>query len=167
MNEGRERRPRTWDDSRVRTLTMATKARRALKLPAGAIDWSKLFATVEASYAQGRTEGEIDWEKVVDCSRITHIPSVALWEQGGARAASGEVPPPPPADWLANLWRLFAAKWAYGFLAAVVVLGLVVFAWTRYREFDRQLEALRQQNESLKQENAALRGQVEKAIASH
>jgi hypothetical protein len=48
----------------VRTLILATKACRALDLPAEAIDWQKLFATVAAEYAQGRTERDIDWEKV-------------------------------------------------------------------------------------------------------
>lgn len=60
--------PRTRDDSRVRTLVLATKARRALGLPAEAIDWQKLYDTVAAQYAQGRRERDIDWEKVVtDC----------------------------------------------------------------------------------------------------
>ena len=68
MSELKERKPRIRDDSRVRTLMLATKARQSLGLPAKAIDWQKLYEKVNYEYTHGRTEAEIDWKQVVvDC----------------------------------------------------------------------------------------------------
>lgn len=72
MSELKERKPRIRDDSRVRTLMLATKARQSLGLPAKAIDWPKLYEKINREYAQGRTESEIDWENIVaDCTLET------------------------------------------------------------------------------------------------
>ena len=68
MSELEGRKPRILDDSRVRTLMLATKARQSLGLPAKAIDWQKLYEKVNYEYTHGRTEAEIDWKQVVvDC----------------------------------------------------------------------------------------------------
>ncbi len=163
MSELEGRRPQIRDDSRVRILTLATKARQALGLPAKAIDWPKLYDKVYHEYAQGRAESEVDWENIVaDCK-------------------------------LENPATHATLKWMAGLAAAVIVLGSVVFAWyqeTRYRTLDKRLklltvkqetqygtldrqfklltvtvDVLKQQNDLLQQKNEALQKQVEKVAA--
>lgn len=72
MSELKGKKPQIRDDSRVRILTLATKARQSLRLPAKAIDWPKLYEKVNHEYTQGHTEAEIDWKQVVvDCKLET------------------------------------------------------------------------------------------------
>ena len=72
MSEPKERKPLIMDDSRVRILTLATKARQSLGLPAKAIDWQKLYEKVNYEYTRGRTEAEVDWKSIVaDCTLET------------------------------------------------------------------------------------------------
>jgi len=132
---------------------MATQARQALGIPANAIDWPKLYETVNREYAQGRTEAEIPWEQIIaDCTL-----DLEPWPRKLARGLAKVLQRP---------------EWAFGLTMIVVLLGLLIFfAWNqqgaRYEALDRQLKALSQQNASLQQENEALRKQVAEAVASY
>jgi hypothetical protein len=44
---------------------LATGARQKLGLPAQAIDWEKLYTTVNAAYLEGQSEEDINWQRLV------------------------------------------------------------------------------------------------------